>query len=468
MIDFYLVSSSYRVLLQCVALAGLASQAMLCVLYLYRPRWAERQIAGWLFLEVTVLLFTGLVAYLLAAVEYNAERGAVVPLAAQSAFYLFFALFLSAGGAVFYKNRRPINFLPALAALMVLPLWGEQSLYVLQYTGAVVLLFLRSVYCTHCRGRELQNKLSSLSVKGAVDSLPTGILFYEPGGYIVLLNRTMQELVEQIMGGPVQSGTVFYQALQRGEVLRGEQKYALDTAIVYELPNSSVWRFKCDDIFIRKKVYQQITAADITREWQLTMALEEKKKSLDGQREALLQMLENLEQESYEEEIFKRKNRVHDVIGERIAVVKNLLRSERPDIGAVAERIGSMKKELHQDIEPASVSFEQLAQSLRSVGINLVLQGALPGGETGRLIMELIRECTSNAVRHGLADTVEVSCRAERDGYILGVSNNGVVSDNVRESGGLRELRRRIEAGGGRLGIAAEPVFTITAWIGRE
>lgn len=468
MLDFYLVSSSYRVILQWVALAGLAFQAMLCVLYLYRPRWGERQIAGRLLLEVAVLLFTGMAAYLPAAVEYNAERGAVVPLAAQSAFYLFFALFLSAGVVVFNKNRKPVSFLPALAALLALPLWGGQSLYVLQYTGAVVLLFLRSLYCIYCRGRELQDRLSALSIKEAVDSLPTGILFYEPGGYIVLLNRTMQELVEQIMGEPVHSGPAFYRALRQGEVLRGEQKYALDTAIVYELPDSSVWRFKRDDVFIGKKVYQQITAADITREWQLTMALEEKKKSLDGQREALLQMLGNLEQVSYEEEILKRKNRVHDVIGERIAVVQNLLRSERPDIGAVAESIGSMKQELHQDTAPASVSFEQLAQSFRSVGINLALRGTLPGGETGRLIMELIHECTSNAVRHGLADTVEVSCRAERDGYILGVSNNGLVSENVRESGGLRELRQRIEGGGGRFGIVAEPVFTITAWIGRE
>lgn len=468
MLDFYLVPWGYRIILQCVALAGFVFQAVLCIFYLFRPRWSGHRLAGQLFLEVTALLFSGLLVYLLTAVEFNIAGNTVAPLAVQNSFYLFFILFLLAGGVVFSSSKNTINFLPALAAFSLLPLWENQNLYVLQYTGMVLLLFLRSAYSVQQRGRELRHRLSALSIKEAVDSLPTGILFYDPDGHIVLLNRTMEGLISEMMKRRVYSGSAFYQALHRGEVLRGEQKYALETAAVYKLPDSSVWRFKCDEIFIGKKVYRQISAVNITREWQLTVALEQKKKSLDGQREALLQMLENLEQVSYEEEILKRKNRVHDVIGERIAVVQNLLRSEKPDISAAAERIGSIKRELHQDRETASLSFEHLVQSFRSVGVTLALSGTLPEGKEGLLVMELIRECTSNAVRHGLADLVKVSCRAEEDGYILVTSNNGITPGIVHERGGLRELRQRIEGAGGKFTVVAEPEFTVTAWVRRE
>ncbi len=467
MLDFYLVPFYFRVALQCFAIAGFGVQAVLCIIHLYRPGWSERYTAEWL-LELATLMFTGLMGYLLAVVEQNARSNSVVFSGMHLSFYLLFIILMGLGGAVFYKYKSPGNFLPALAAFMILPLWERQGYFVLLYLGAIGLLVARSVLCIRHQRRKLRNKLSALSIKDAVDSLPSGILFCEEDGNTVLFNLAMQDLMEQLMGGQVRNGLTFYEALKNGEVLRGEQKYALATSVVYEFPDCSVWRFKCDEIFIGNKIYYQISAANITMEWQLTNELENKRGRLDKQKEILMRMLEDMEQLSYQKELLKRKSRVHDVLGERIAVVQNLLRSEAPDITAVAARIKSMENELRQDNEAVSVTFEQMAQSFKSVGVELMLHGRLPDGETGLFILDLIRECSTNAVRHGFASRVEVNFKKERGGYLLTISNNGDLPEVIRESGGLFDMRQRIEDNGGSLEIVTKPVFTMTAWIKEE
>lgn len=467
MLDLYLIPLYYRIALQCFALAAFGIQGVLCIIHLYRPGWSERHTAEWL-LEAATLLLTGFMGYLPAVVEHNARANTVVFSGAHHSFYYLFITLMFLGAAVFYKRKNPRNFLPAFAAFMILPLWEGQGYYVLYYTAAVCMLLVRGALCIRYQRRELRNNLSALSIKDAVDSLPSGILFCEENGNTVLLNMAMQELIGKLMGRQMRNGLLFYEALKQGEVLRGEQKYALDTSIVYELPDYSVWRFKCDEIFIGKKIYHQISAANITMEWRLTSELEKKKKRLDKQKEILLRMLEDLERLSYQKELLKRKSRVHDVLGERFVVVQNLLRSETPDIAAVAERIKSMEKELKQDSEAVSVTFEQIAQSFQSVGVELVLHGVLPDGETGLFMLDLIRECSTNAVRHGFASRVEVSCKKERGGYSLTTSNNGDLPEAIRESGGLRDMRRRIEDNGGSLEIVTKPAFAMIAWISGE
>ena len=80
----------------------------------------------------------------------------------------------------------------------------------------------------------------------------------------------------------------------------------------------------------------------------------------------------------------------------------------------------------------------------------------------------MIRECSTNAVRHGFASRVEVNFKKERGGYLLTISNNGDLPEVIRESGGLFDMRQRIEDNGGSLEIVTKPVFTMTAWIKEE
>ncbi|MGI5900026.1 MAG: hypothetical protein ACOX8S_08935 [Christensenellales bacterium] len=465
MLDFYMVNPEFCIALQILSAAGFAAQAALCVLHMLRRRWEGRLLPERL-LEIFTLLLMSLMTYHLALVAHHSFGSIVVPLGGNIERWVLFGLLLLLGIVAFIK-RKKAALLPAAGAFLILPIWEGGGAFTMLYACAVLLLTVRSAVCAFYWHRQIHSGLSALSIKEAVDSLPSGILFCEGDGHIVLLNQAMQRIAQQLTGKAIRSGDVFYKALLEGEV-RGEKRYSADRSLVYELPGGGVWRFKLDEIQARSRKYYQIASADITEEWRLTRELTDKKQRLDRQKEDLLAMLEDLDELSYQEELVKRKGRVHDVLGQQIAMVQNLLRSKSPDIAKVADSIRSMEEELKKEGEELDASFEQIAQSFRSVDVELTLTGELPKGELGLLLLDIIRECSTNAVRHGFATAVEISCEQSDGGYLLTVKNNGGLPEIIREGGGIRGMRRRASAAGGWFKIVMQEGFKAMAWVKGE
>lgn len=467
MLDFYQTSHFLRLALQFMAVIGLGAQMIHVVLHLYQPRWG-----GWLvtekLLEAVAFVTVGAMAFLLAVVEFNASANIIVLLRVELPRYLLFAALLLLGGMTACQTQSPMPLIPAAAALLSLPLWEGYPVFVPFYALSILIFCLRGIVLSLRLGRTTKNSLSGFSVKEAVDSLPSAILFYQEDGSIILLNQTMLRLTDQLMGAQPRSGTMFYNALRDAAIKAGAQRYALDTSFVYELPDQSIWRFWRDELTIGRKRYYQLSAADITREWQLTTELERQKEKLGEQKEALLKMLNELEALSYQKELVRRKDFIHTVMGQRIAEVQNLLSKEAPDISTISESVKSMEQELQQGDVAASITFQQMARSFEGAGVKLALSAPLPEEGYGQLALDLIRECTINGVRHGLATAVEIDCRREKDSFLLVIRNNGSTAKAIREGGGIQAMRRRVERTGGRLEVETQPVFTVKAWMGGQ
>src|SRR5699024_2082792 len=61
--------------------------------------------------------------------------------------------------------------------------------YPFLFLAGILFFLLRSAHICLMRRRELRTQLSYISVKEAIDSLHTGLLFYRPEGDILLCNR---------------------------------------------------------------------------------------------------------------------------------------------------------------------------------------------------------------------------------------------------------------------------------------
>lgn len=103
---------------------------------------------------------------------------------------------------------------------------------------------------------------------------------------------------------------------------------------------------------------------------------------------------------------------------------------------------------------------EHMQKRAAALGVTVWLRGEYPTKRAARELYALIlRECTSNCVRH--AGASELYADSARSGQLC-IKNNGLPpTKTVRESGGLSSLRRRIEKAGGTMTVHSLPNFVL-------
>ena len=76
-------------------------------------------------------------------------------------------------------------------------------------------------------------------------------------------------------------------------------------------------------------------------------------------------------------------------------------------------------------------------------------------------IYRIIQEAVTNAVRHGNASRTSVRLDYSKESIRFCVSDNGIGSENVKEGYGLKGIRERVEAFGGKVEIESGDGFCI-------
>ncbi|GAA0943178.1 sensor histidine kinase [Nonomuraea longicatena] len=171
---------------------------------------------------------------------------------------------------------------------------------------------------------------------------------------------------------------------------------------------------------------------------------------------------------------------LHDIQGHHLQVIA--LKSElaarlghsRPEAAVELMReVQQLAREALTDTKAVVGGYRQVSfrtelsnavKVLRAAGITTQADFATaPEGETGRLFGLVVREATTNILRHSQASSVSLRLALHDDRAELMVSNDGAGAA-AGDGGGLRTLARRMDEAGGRLRwAAADGRFTVTA-----
>jgi len=318
------------------------------------------------------------------------------------------------------------------------------------FLGALLLLLVRSLYVCLRRRRELATSISALSVKNAIDSLHSGVLFSDPDGFILLCNAQMQRLM----------------TVMTGRVQRSSRNFCdLLPSDICSLPDGTVWRFAEVELRIKKKTYIQLTAAEVTERWQLTAQLQKQNELLAQKSEDLKATIANLHVLSQERETQKVKMRAHDILGQRLSLLLRAMRDARMvDYSLLRSLSQGLLDELKAVDELSARDFlENLRREFGVIGVEISLEGPLPGDcAKGELFAEIVRESATNAVRHGLATQVTVRIEHTQSCCRMRITNNGPPPpENIREGDGLGGIRKKVEAVGGALRVLTQPRFAL-------
>ena len=310
--------------------------------------------------------------------------------------------------------------------------------------------------------RYRRENLSQSAIKETVDMLPVGICFSKDDGTVVLKNLLADSLCYELTGSSLNDASAFWESVEAA----GERQ---DQVIIVLLPSGKAMICQKSEVTVDGAPYIQLIASDITELYQITSELREKNhKLLDIQTrmKAFGAMTARL---AMTEEILRARVSVHDEMGHLLLSGKYYL--DRPGEGD-REKLLRMERYTHllltrEGEEPNDAlpnSIERAVSAAREMGVFVRVSGELPTGKTiCGLTDRAIRECAANAVKHASGDRLDVSIRRDQDSVRVALCGNGEPpAEPIKESGGLLNLRRSIEAAGGSMEVSETPGFTVT------
>jgi signal transduction histidine kinase len=468
MLEFYKWSLAQRSLVTLLIALCVLAQTLAVVLGRYRrPKSRSRSLET--LLEVTVLF--GIIV--LSLLQGQGQQSHFSSLIVETG-YIALRYFAAAAVAllsfiVMAAAKKAWPLLIVFVSCMTLPVVEDISgrIYVWIYIIALLYWLLRGTHISILRYREIQTGISALSVKSAIDSMHSGVLFYMPDGFILLANAKMQELMTAFTGKIQRNGRDFYTRILSGELLSGCARAEYEEQTIYLLPDQTAWMFTREELRVKNKPYTQLAATDITEQWTLTAELKRQEEYLELHGEELTDTIGNLQTLSRERELQKARMRAHDSLGQRLTLLLHTIRSEQElDLGLLHSVSQGLTEDLQSD-KSASVARERLdvlCQTYKTVGAEITLDGALPEDDIkGNLFADIISESAVNAVRHAFATEISVRIRHSADGWRAEITDNGSPPQKpVIEGNGLGAMRAAVERHGGTLDISVDPCFALS------
>ena len=435
-----------------------------------RTGWVRRVETG---MECAILAALFLFAALLAQVQYGLFCGFLAPSAYGFARQLVFLLVAVLGTTAAVGMELIWPFFAVGGAAVLLPLTEAVTgpAYPFFFLGGVLFFLIRSVHICLLRRRELHTQISFVSVKEAIDTLHTGLLLFRPKGDILLCNRRMDMLAQQMTEQPLQNGRAFEALLASGPLCGGCVREVLGGQQVFRLPDATVWSISAYDIPMGRRTLILLTADDVTEHWDAVTFLARQNQTLEQRGQELRSTIAHLQAICEAEEIARSKARVHDLLGQRISLLLRALRDDRQmDESLLLDFARNLLTALREDRTPSPAHrLEMLRETFQGMEVSVEFQGALPeDGAVADSFAEIAVECVTNAVRHGYATRIHFHL-FHNDCWRMTVTDNGLPpAGSIREGGGIGGMRRRVRQLGGRMELYTVPRFRIELSVPKE
>ena len=298
------------------------------------------------------------------------------------------------------------------------------------------------------------SSLTAMSVKECVDSLPTGICFYNENGLPILANTVMEHICRDVLGVYLSDGRTLWSAVTAKSELSEE---AGRSGHIVKLSDGSVYSFTRYEARIEGKKYYELIASDMTSEYTLTQELREKQAHADSINRRLHDLNRSIGEAIKERELLQIKISIHDGFGKMLLLTKRALLVE----GSVEQdellRLWKRNTMLLSNVQ-SEQTYAQYADTFRhaeELGVSVKISGGkLPSApELAELINEALTVHVTNVLRHAHGNTAFIGGHTSEDEYELRFTNDGAQKKNIREKGGLANLRRMVESRGGTMEI---------------
>ena len=311
-----------------------------------------------------------------------------------------------------------------------------------------------------------KQQLTPGAIKESLDALHDGVCFFDDSGQPLLVNEQMNRISSAALGSEILNARQFCSDLQNGATAEGTEIIQNYPSMIVRTKDGTVWDVRENGIAAGKHRIWELAAYDITVQHNLNSTLESRIRRLNQINDRLKDYNRNVDSIIREQEILSAKVSVHDDVGRTLLAARSYM--EQPYAERDREKLLFTWKYaiavMRNEALPSTVSndWELLTAAAEAVGVHVNLEGTLPESGSGRDITIIaIHECLTNTVKHAGGSRLDVTVEQNED-LTVKITNDGVPPENeIKESGGLLNLRRMVEAAGGDMKVQSCPHFML-------
>ena len=286
--------------------------------------------------------------------------------------------------------------------------------------------------------------ITDFSIKEVIDECEFGILVLK-GKKAKLINNKIYEILDKLNIKKDYITNIIKQGidqLDKNYCVKVEDKY-----YVFVINNNEIITF------------------DITEEYKLHQKLNGQNKKLKENNKKILLSIDNIEELEKEKNLLKLKNKYHDILGQNLSILQQYLNKENITQENF-EEIKFMIQKMFIDIEDTddtNANLENLIKIHKKNGTDIIIDGKLPQNkETAKVFFEIIREATTNAIRHAGSSKVFVNIKETLEETYMIITNDGrKPNEFITENQGIKDMRRKVKKLGGMFYISTVPEFSV-------
>lgn|GEM_PF-1856152 len=428
---FYTVASA--ILLFCIVYGIMTRRSKLSVAYLFG-------------------LFACLVIKAVTETPLIANQNLTVATYVHFVLLLPFALALTIG----IKNKKYIAFADAIWCVFNLPFWTFIPSYGYLSIGSFAYILMRLVFIFKDTLIDLSKYPGRLSIKYALDDAEDGIAFVNLFGRLTYVNSMLGKILERLGISYYKSAKKIVEAIEEKAKAKGR---IIDSGSYVVFIDEQAFRFAVE------QPLTQITCVDVSEEEGLLKETEANKVLLKTANEDLARALKSIEKIQKERELLAVKGRIHDDLAQRLSILHMFILNDDPtDLTMIKDMLSSL--EIAGRDTPSLSFIEELKSTLSSIGVTLEVEGEIPPSE--KLLAfcyKLLKEATTNAVKHGKSRLVKAKFESQDDLFKAEVQDDGLPPKSLHFGNGLSGLLAEANALGGTVYVSFDIPFTLHAEI---
>lgn len=328
-----------------------------------------------------------------------------------------------------------------LIALFMQESISKNSLFIIALLGIIYeIISLIYMYFRYYK----KETITDFSIKKVIDECEFGILVLK-GKRAKLINNKMYEILDKLNIKKDYITNIIKQSidqLDKNYCVKVEDKY-----YVFVINNNEIITF------------------DITEEYKLHQKLNGQNKKLKENNKKILLSIDNIEELEKEKNLLELKNKYHDILGQNLSILQQYLNKENITQENF-EEIKFMIQKMFIDIEDTddtNANLENLIKIHKKNGTDIIIDGKLPPNkETAKVFFEIIREATTNAIRHAGSSKVFVNIKETLEETYMIITNDGrKPNEFITENQGIKDMRRKVKKLGGMFYISTVPEFSV-------
>lgn len=208
---------------------------------------------------------------------------------------------------------------------------------------------------------------------------------------------------------------------------------------------------------------EQLICRDVTQREQALAEIERTKESSSIVQQKLIEAFGSIERVEKENETIKVKGNLHDVMAQRLSILHSVVSFDNNiDLVQLKGLLSNMLPEMHGDVNLAfNERLIQLFDSFALIGVKIIVDGNINMlSSHDALILKILRECTTNAIKHGGASEVYVNVKNVNGEFYISIKDNGINLKSFSDEGnGIKGLRYAVEQAGGKINVYSNADF---------